>query len=244
MNEGTSQILFQEPFASEVAAASLHLVRSCEPTAGLSMPVHSWRYRYIKRLIDFTAAVILVTLLAVPGLLIAAAIVLTSRGPVFYREERVGRGGSRFRIWKFRSMFSNASLHRWVNESAPDGRRIEWRMCKEVHDPRITPVGRFLRRWSFDEIPQLFNVLSGDMSLIGPRPIVESEIPHYGERVSVYLAANPGLSGLWQISGRSRIGYLQRAELDEIYVQSWSLGADLRIFLLTVPAVVGRVGAN
>jgi len=207
------------------------------------MPVHSWRYRYVKRLIDFSGALILTVLLAIPGLLIAAAIMLTSPGSVFYRERRVGRGGAFFRIWKFRSMRKDASQHRWVTQSTRDGRRVEWRMRKDLQDPRVTPVGKFLRRWSLDEIPQLLNVLSGEMSLIGPRPIVESETAYYGDRLAIYLAANPGLSGLWQISGRSNVGYEQRAEMDAQYVQSWSLGIDLRIFLLTVPAVMARMGA-
>ena len=245
MNDGNPRVVCEEAIAVGVMyAPPLDPAFSVEAMPDRVMPVHSWRYRYIKRAIEFILALVLFTLLAIPGLLIAAAILLTSPGPVFYREERVGRGGCPFRIWKFRSMYGNAERHRWVRGTAQTGRRLEWRMRKDLEDPRVTRVGRFLRRWSLDEIPQLLNVLRGEMSLVGPRPIVESEIPHYGDQISIYLAANPGVSGLWQISGRSKVGYRLRAEMDAHYVQSWSLGLDLYIVLRTVPAVVSRVGAG
>ena len=117
-------------------------------------------------------------------------------------------------------------------------------MRKHLRDPRITAIGGFLRRWSLDEIPQLFNVLRGEMSLVGPRPIVETETAFYGDLLPYYLAASPGLSGLWQVSGRSRVDYDRRAKLDALYVQSWSLGADFNILFRTIPAVLSRVGAN
>ena len=117
-------------------------------------------------------------------------------------------------------------------------------MHKHLRDPRITRIGGFLRKWSLDELPQLLNVLMGDMSLIGPRPIVESEMELYGSLISVYTTATPGLSGLWQVSGRSHIDYDKRAKLDAKYVQSWSLGGDLMILLRTIPAVLGRIGAH
>jgi len=119
----------------------------------------------------------------------------------------------------------------------------EWRMRKGGHDPRITNVGRFIRKWSIDEFPQLINVLLGEMSLIGPRPIVHSEVKFYGDLYVYYLAATPGLSGLWQVSGRSRIGYEERAELDASYVKAWSLKSDMSILFRTFPAVINRVGA-
>ena len=116
-------------------------------------------------------------------------------------------------------------------------------MRKQGRDPRITAVGGFLRRWSMDEIPQLLNVLRGEMSLIGPRPIVEAETRFYGDLLSYYLAATPGLSGAWQVSGRSEIGYNDRARLDALYVSLWSARTDISILLRTVPAVLGRIGA-
>jgi undecaprenyl-phosphate galactose phosphotransferase len=117
-------------------------------------------------------------------------------------------------------------------------------MDKRQPDPRVTLIGRFLRRWSLDEVPQLINVLRGDMSLIGPRPIVKAETYYYKDLLPFYLAATPGLSGLWQVSGRSDLDYDERAKLDASYVRNWSLAADLKIFLRTIPAVLGRVGAR
>jgi len=184
------------------------------------------RYRYLKRAIDLLCSLILLILFAVPGLLIAAAIVLTSRGPVFYREERIGRGGKPFKIWKFRSMHRNA----------PHKSRIQARRTGGV-------VLGFLRRWSLDELPQLFNVLTGEMSLVGPRPIVESETVLYGDLLPYYLAATPGLSGAWQVSGRSEVGYDDRARLDAIYVSLWSMKTDFDILFRTLPAVLSRIGA-
>jgi lipopolysaccharide/colanic/teichoic acid biosynthesis glycosyltransferase len=117
-------------------------------------------------------------------------------------------------------------------------------MCKHLTDPRVTKVGGFLRRWSLDELPQLLNVLRGEMSLIGPRPIVQAETVLYGDLLGFYLDAKPGLSGLWQVSGRSDVGYESRATLDASYVRSWSLRGDLVILLRTIPAVLKRVGAR
>jgi len=205
--------------------------------------LHSRRYRYLKRAFDLLFSFFMLIVLAVPGLLIAAAIVLTSRGPVFYREERVGCGGRLFRIWKFRSMRQNAPFKSRVQAKHTGGVVLEWRMCKQRRDPRITAVGGFIRRWSLDELPQLFNVLRGEMSLVGPRPIVETEMYLYGDLLPYYLAAIPGLSGAWQVSGRSEVGYDDRARLDAIYVSSWSLKTDLCILFMTLPAVLSQIGA-
>ena len=207
-------------------------------------PVDSWRYRYVKRVIDLGCSLLMISLFAVPGLLIACAVAATSAGPVFYRERRIGQNGRLFRIWKFRSMHKNAAERAHIADSQRDTKVLEWRMHKHLRDPRITRVGGFLRKWSLDELPQLLNVLTGDMSLIGPRPIVESEKALYGKLLSVYTTAIPGLSGLWQVSGRSHIDYDKRAKLDAKYVQTWSLGGDLMILLRTIPAVLSRIGAH
>ena len=207
-------------------------------------PVDSWRYQFVKRAFDLSCALIMLMLVAIPGIFIAAMIVLTSEGPVFYREQRVGRGGRSFRIWKFRSMRQNAAQRSHIGDARPGGKVLMWRMRKDLRDPRITWVGRYLRSWSLDELPQLLNVLCGEMSLIGPRPIVEAETVFYGNLLPFYLAAVPGLSGLWQVSGRSKVDYAKRARLDAKYVQSWSLTADLGILLRTIPAVLGRIGAS
>jgi lipopolysaccharide/colanic/teichoic acid biosynthesis glycosyltransferase len=206
-------------------------------------PGISFRYLYVKRALDVGFSILVIPPLLIPGLLIAAAIRMTSRGDVFYREERIGRNGRAFRIWKFRSMQSDA--HR--NSDAPlapsDGHKLHWRMRKHISDPRITTLGSFLRAWSLDEIPQFLNVLRGEMSLIGPRPIVHGELPLYGDLLPYYLCVKPGLSGLWQVSGRSNLDYARRAELDAAYVRTWSLFSDIRILFRTIPAVLRRDGS-
>jgi exopolysaccharide production protein ExoY len=207
-------------------------------------PLDSWRYRYVKRAIDLTCSLIMIVLFAIPGFLIATAIFLTSRGPIFYREQRIGRNGRLFRIWKFRSMHRNAAQRARIADAQTGAKVLEWRMHKHLRDPRITSMGGFLRRWSLDELPQLLNVLIGDMSLIGPRPIVQAETALYGKLLSYYLTATPGLSGLWQVSGRSHVNYEKRARMDAEYVQKWSLRTDLVILLRTIPAVLGRIGAH
>jgi lipopolysaccharide/colanic/teichoic acid biosynthesis glycosyltransferase len=207
-------------------------------------PLKSWRYQHVKRAFDVLCSLIMILVFAIPGLLIAAAIALTSGGPVFYREERIGRDRRPFRIWKFRSMYSDAAEWARIAEVNPGGKVLEWRMRKHLRDPRITAIGRFLRSWSLDELPQLFNVLRGEMSLIGPRPIVEAETVFYGDLLEFYLAATPGLSGLWQVTGRSHVDYAKRGRLDATYVQSWSLKLDFIILFRTVPAVFGRIGAR
>ena len=207
-------------------------------------PVNSWRYEYVKRVFDIVCAAIILVLFAVPGLLIAAAIKLTSQGSVFFREVRIGRGGRPFHIWKFRSMCMQAEYSVHIPTPQTRGKAVHRRMRKHLPDPRITPVGRILRQWSLDELPQLLNVLRGEMSLVGPRPIVEAETALYEDMLGFYLEATPGLSGLWQVSGRSKLGYASRAMLDAMYVQTWSLRGDLSILLRTIPAVLNRVGAH
>jgi lipopolysaccharide/colanic/teichoic acid biosynthesis glycosyltransferase len=207
-------------------------------------PVESWRYAIVKRTIDLVFSSLMLVILVVPSCLIALLIRLTSRGPVFYREERIGRYGYPFRIWKFRSMYNKANSKSKVQGRDEEENPVHWRMIKSARDPRITRVGKFLRKWSLDEIPQLLNILLGHMSLVGPRPIVEAELEVYGELIDEYIKVTPGLSGLWQVSGRSNIGYSQRAELDAHYARQWNLKTDFRILLRTVPVVLKRIGAK
>ena len=202
----------------------------------------SWKYQFLKRQIDFWGALGLLSLTLIPCLAIAIALAITTNEPIFYREWRIGRGGRPFRIWKFRSMGSCAERHK--NGSPQSSDLLHWRMKKDICDPRITPVGKFLRQWSLDELPQLINVLRGEMSLVGPRPVVEAEIPLYGALCDYYYAASPGLSGLWQVSGRSNIAFQTRVALDVSYVLGWSLGFDCKILLKTIPAVFRRTGAR
>lgn len=202
---------------------------------------HSIRYLFIKRAIDIGSSLLAIPVFLIPGVLIAVAILLSSKGGIFYSEGRIGSNGRPFRIWKFRSMLSAADQH---SPSGPDGNeQVYWRMRKQISDPRVTALGSFLRAWSLDELPQLFNVLRGDMSLIGPRPIVRAELPLYGELLDYYLSVKPGLSGLWQVSGRSNVDYARRAELDAEYVRTWSLWGDIRLILRTIPAVLRRDGS-
>lgn len=200
--------------------------------------------RAAKRAIDWTLAALL-TLAALPvGLAIAAAIKLTSPGPIFYGQKRVGRDRNPFLAWKFRTMHPNAAelLEEYLN-SDPE-LRAEWEKDHKLrNDPRVTPVGRFLRKTSLDELPQLWNILVGEMSLVGPRPVVEAEASKYGPEFGRYLSVPPGLTGLWQVSGRNWTTYEERINLDAFYVENWSLMFDLYILARTVKAVVSGHGA-
>lgn len=179
---------------------------------------------------------------ASPLLLVAAAAVkLTSAGPVLFRQERVGLNGRTFTLLKFRSMYRDAEARRSevaaLNEmSGP--------VFKARHDPRVTPVGRWLRRFSVDELPQLWNVLRGDMSLVGPRPPLPDEVRRYERWQRRRLSMKPGITCLWQVSGRNQIGFEEWMRLDLAYIDNWSLKLDLEILLRTVPAVVTARGAN
>lgn len=204
----------------------------------------SWRYRGVKRAVDIVCASGMIVVCLIPGILIALAIQLTTKGPIFYREVRIGRNKRPFQIWKFRSMSERTSNQQGPVAVPHRDTILRWRIHKDIPDPRITKIGSFLRRWSLDEVPQLINVLRGDMSLVGPRPVVRAELPLYKHLEGFYLAATPGLSGLWQVSGRSNLSFASRAQLDATYVQTWSITKDLIILARTIPAVFRRVGAR
>jgi len=199
-----------------------------------------------KRAFDIlTAAVLLVVL--VPVLLVICLLVrLSSPGPVLFRQQRVGRDGRRFSFYKFRSMYygSDESAHRAYYQQLVDGSaRPVGRSFKLEDDPRVTPIGRVLRRYSLDEFPQLFNVLRGDMSLVGPRPPIPYEVDMYGSRELQRLAVRPGITGLWQVSGRSNLDFQAMIDLDLTYISEWSLTRDLQILLRTPWAVLSAHGA-
>jgi exopolysaccharide production protein ExoY len=178
-------------------------------------------------------------------LLIAALIRAGDSGPALFQQTRVGRGGKSFRCWKFRTMACDAdqALQRLL-ASDPDAAR-EWAESQKLsHDPRITPVGAFLRRSSLDELPQLFNIIAGDMSFVGPRPIVAAERERYGEAFTHCFSVPPGLTGLWQISGRSDCSYATRVSLDSQYASEWHLLLDAKILVKTVPAVLMQKGSR
>ncbi len=167
-------------------------------------------------------------------LLIAFLVKLSSAGPIFYVQERIGRNYRRFGCIKFRTMYSEADdLLLNLFDKSPE-LKIEFeRDFKLRKDPRITPIGNFLRRSSLDELPQFINILIGDMSLVGPRPIVEKEIPKYGDFMDIIVSLRPGLTGLWQVSGRNNLSYQRRVELDYIYAKNRSLLLDLRVVIRT-----------
>ena len=198
-------------------------------------------YCLMKRAFDILFAS-MVLLACWPIMLVAALLIrLTSRGPVIFRQVRVGRGGRYFTCYKFRSMCADAEdkkrtlMH--LNE-------VDGPVFKIKRDPRITPVGAFIRKFSIDELPQLFNVLRGDMSVVGPRPPIPAEVEKYGDREKGRLAVQPGLTCLWQISGRSNVSFERWVELDLMYIDNMSFTNDLGIILKTVPAVITGAGAH
>lgn len=176
-------------------------------------------------------------------ILIILALKLTSRGPVLFAHRRVGKGGRVFPCYKFRSMVVNSAevLEQHLAE-CPEARE-EWARDQKLrNDPRVTPIGRLLRRSSLDEVPQIFNVLLGQMSMVGPRPIVEGEVIRYRQYIVDYMSVKPGITGLWQISGRNNTTYRRRVALDTAYARSRNLALDLAIMARTVPAVLSGSG--
>jgi exopolysaccharide biosynthesis polyprenyl glycosylphosphotransferase len=206
----------------------------------------------IKRGLDVVVGLLALALFS-PLLLLAAVVIkLTSNGPVLFRQDRVGQHGKRFTFLKFRSMYANSddSVHRdYVkalikeNAAAKPGNNGTSPVYKLTHDARITPIGRLLRRTSIDELPQLINVLKGDMSLVGPRPAVPYEVEHYSDWHRQRLVVKPGITGLWQVRGRSRVKFDEMVALDLEYAQSWSLALDMKILLLTPRVVIFGDGA-
>ena len=196
-----------------------------------------------KRWFDVTGAAAAILLLLPMFCLLALAIKLWDRGPVFYRHRRVGLNGTAFDCLKFRSMVMNAdevlTRHLATNRDAAR----EWEETRKLkRDPRITPLGLSMRKTSIDELPQLFNILKGEMSFVGPRPIVTAEVPKYGTCIDHYLRARPGLTGPWQVSGRNDIDYETRVTLDRQYVEAWSFRRDLAIIVKTARVVVTARG--
>ena len=197
-----------------------------------------------KWLLDKILALLTFVLVSPLFVIVPVLIRLTSRGPVFYRQERLGRNGVPFRVWKFRTMYTDAD-ERLVGLLREDAQAAaEWNAAHKLRaDPRVTALGRFLRKSSIDEFPQLFNVLAGDMALVGPRPIVAEEVQFYGEAYSTFASVRPGITGLWQVSGRSATDYASRVALDVRYVLNWSPWLDVWILIRTVGAVFFMRGA-
>jgi lipopolysaccharide/colanic/teichoic acid biosynthesis glycosyltransferase len=178
-------------------------------------------------------------------LVIALLIWLQDGSGPFFGHRRIGRGGREFACLKFRSMVPNAEAKLNALLAADAQARREWQAEQKLrNDPRVTPLGDFLRRSSLDELPQLINVLRGDMSIVGPRPIVRAEVGRYGRSFDAYCAVRPGITGLWQVSGRSDVSYRRRVALDRLYVRTRSLWRDLGILAMTLPAVLLRRGSR
>jgi len=198
-----------------------------------------------KRAFDVTAALAMLVF-ALPAMFFIAVILFsTDRGPIIFAHERVGRNGRRFRCLKFRSMVVNSQEALRKHLEASPQARAEWEANQKLtDDPRVTPIGRFLRATSLDELPQLINVIRGDMSLVGPRPIVEDEVVRYADEIEHYAAVRPGITGLWQVSGRSDVDYEQRVQLDSRYVREWSFAGDIVILVKTVKVVLLRTGSR
>jgi exopolysaccharide biosynthesis polyprenyl glycosylphosphotransferase len=239
--EGSGIELLVSPGLIEVAGPRLHI----RPFVGLPLlaieePTFSGWKRVLKAALDRTGAAIAIVLVAPVLLALAIAVKLSGPGPVLYRQERVGAYGRHYTMLKFRSMVEGAhdKLAEVLALNEHDGVLFKIR-----RDPRVTPVGRWLRRFSLDELPQLFNVLGGSMSLVGPRPPLPSEVERYDTSIRRRLLVKPGLTGLWQISGRSDLSWEESVRLDLRYVENWSLALDLLILWKTASAVVRSRGA-
>lgn len=237
--------LLTTPRATELVAVDPHRiwVRGT-PLVALTAPsLRAWQL-VLKRGLDVAGSLALIAVLGPLMLLVAALVKLDSAGPVLFRQRRAGLGGSFFELLKYRSMRPDAELI--LRRDLTLYRRYVENDFKlpENEDPRVTRVGRFLRKTSLDELPQLFNVLRGDMSLVGPRPVIEPELKMYRGRIPTFLSVKPGMTGLWQISGRSHVGFPERAAIDLEYIRHWSLLKDLWLLFMTVPAVLLGRGAH
>jgi exopolysaccharide biosynthesis polyprenyl glycosylphosphotransferase len=239
--EGTGVDLLVAPALTNVAGTRI----SIRPVAGLPLlhvdePELTGARKLVKTGFDVSTALIL-TVLLLPLLLgISLVVGATSRGPVLFKQIRVGRDGDLFCVWKFRTMNHDAEARRAQLEKFNEHDGV---LFKIRDDPRITTVGRFLRKYSLDELPQLVNVLRGDMSLVGPRPPLPSEVEQYEGHAHRRLLVKPGITGLWQVSGRSNLSWEDTVRLDLQYVENWSLGLDLMVLAKTVLTVIRGSGA-
>ncbi len=211
-----------------------------EKERGTPLPVNG----LLKRTVDFLITLMLV-LISLPAFLLTALLVrLDSPGPIFYSQQRLGKGGRKILIYKFRSMHEDADhiLAEYLNNHP--AARLEWGQTQKLRsDPRITAVGKWIRESSLDELPQLFNILKGDMSLVGPRPILPEQEEMYGPGINLYREVRPGLTGFWQVSGRNHTTFVRRTAYDAYYVTNWSIWLDISIVVRTIWIVLSRDGA-
>jgi exopolysaccharide production protein ExoY len=227
-------------FSAESSLSERELIMMA---SDLSAPSQS-RGRWLDRTLDITVASWILLLLLPVMVLAAVAVALTSPGPVIFKQTRIGMNGREFDCYKFRSMWIDAEKRLASLLEEREKLRHEWNCNQKLRsDPRITPIGKILRHSSIDELPQLLNVIRGDMSLVGPRPIVRSELPKYGRYITTYFSVKPGLTGIWQVTGRNDLSYRRRVAADVWYARSKSLWLDLKILMLTVPAVITGRGS-
>jgi exopolysaccharide production protein ExoY len=199
---------------------------------------------HVSRLFDVLGVLVLLVFTAPLMLAVALLVKLQDGGPIFYGQQRLGYGGRTFKCWKFRSMVVNAELKLAMVLASDPAARQEWDDDHKLrNDPRITALGRFLRKSSLDELPQFFNILVGQMSLVGPRPIVVAEATRYGRWFKIYCSTRPGLTGLWQVSGRNNVDYRRRVALDVMFARRRSLRLYFGVLLATVPSVLKRDGS-
>ncbi|QYF73731.1 sugar transferase [Cryobacterium sp. PAMC25264] len=237
------QHLVVAPSLIDIGGPRIHT----RPVAGLPLihvetPRYEGKRQFAKRTFDIIGAGGLILALSPLLALIAVSIRLSTPGSVLFRQERVGHNGAHFRMLKFRSMVVDAELQLsgLQSQARDEGNRV---MFKMKNDPRVTPIGRFLRRYSLDELPQLFNVFGGSMSLVGPRPSLESEVTEYESHVHRRFLVKPGITGLWQVSGRSNLSWAETVRLDLYYVENWSITGDISILWRTAKAVMAQEGA-
>jgi exopolysaccharide production protein ExoY len=217
-----------------------HTLRFATPLADRSAPVGSTS----KRLVDIVLALSGIVLLAPLLIICYFATILSSSGPALFRHKRVGFNGKPFYCLKFRTMVTDAPERlRLLLETDPSA-AAEWVATRKLkNDPRVTAIGAILRKSSLDELPQLFNVLRGEMSIVGPRPITDEELERYATSVGSYLACRPGITGLWQVSGRSNTTYSKRVACDTFYARNWSPALDAKIIVVTIPSLLLTDGA-
>ncbi len=242
--EGVEAWLVADFFTTQIARASFDEMLGQPLLIFRSTPETSWQM-LAKNLLDITGALVLIIfLIVIPVLpLVALLIKLTSSGPVFFRQQRSGLNGAPFTIWKFRTMVTNSEQ---LKHELAAMNEMSGPVFKLTNDPRITPVGKWLRKYSLDELPQLFNVLRGEMSLVGPRPLPVDEVKRFNDLAHRRrLSVKPGLTCLWQVSGRNQISdFKDWVRLDLEYIDNWSIWLDLLILVRTIPAVLGATGAK
>ena len=198
-------------------------------------------YQTIKRILDVILSSIGLVILLPVFALIGIAIKIESKGPIFFKHTRIGKNGKIIKIYKFRTMVKNAE--QLIKDFTPEQKKEYAEYYKLAKDPRVTKIGKILRKTSLDELPQLINIIKGELSLIGPRPVVNGEIEKYGENIEKFLSITPGLTGYWAANGRSGTTYEQRMEMELYYVDNMSFILDVKIFFKTIEAVLKRQGA-